>query len=154
MSSDVGRNEVRVRVSGMKSGNLKPPGYFKQLPVMTQDEFLSWPPSLLNLLPMLLPDPVIATCPPLAEMAFAGFTGSLREPDKYSVVLNRLPGRESLYLQQGSENGWVKCTWWGKIQHLSGGMLLLLVWPLSAAGTGRLSEATVLCPGNQAAGTT
>lgn len=76
MSSDVGRIEVRDRVRGMTRGDLKPPGYFKQLPVMMQGEFLSWPPPLLNLLPTLLPDPVITARPPLAEMAFAGLTGS------------------------------------------------------------------------------
>lgn len=56
-SCDVGRSEVRVRVRGMERGNRKPPQYFKQLPVMTQGDFLSLLPPLVDLLPRLLPEP-------------------------------------------------------------------------------------------------
>lgn len=57
----MGRNEVRVRVRGMERANLKPNhlGIPALIPVMAQHKFFSWPPPLLNLLPVLLPDLVL-----------------------------------------------------------------------------------------------
>lgn len=79
----------------MERANLKPNhlGIPALIPVMAQHKFLSWPPPLLNLLPVLLPGPVFIACPPLA-----GLTGS-PVGVKHLAVLHPLPGRESLYTQ-------------------------------------------------------